>query len=217
MASAQNQGVEATHYSIGISAWDTDHANALEFELGARFPIYGYVGGQIIGNFRNTNATDNGYLDSSSYSGSLSLFLRKHDLGVILASYERMRTEYESAFGDLTLSSDHYSLSGKYYLKDLNFSLGRSKSKSDNSGESYYLSYIGLSYYLNDNLLLGTTASDSDDNGKSVYIMFQPESLNNSIALTASYFDSDTNDSFLISVDYSFDLNVSLKDKARRY
>ncbi len=215
MAFAQNQGVEATNYSLEISAIDTDYRRSLELDVSARFPIYGYVGGQISGEISDYNGKDN-YLDSSSYSGSFDLFMKKHDVGVITASFGRTHAETDSTYINSSINWDSYFLSGMYYFEDLNISLGRSGSKRD-SGESYYQSFIGLSYYLTNNFLLGAATSDDDDHPKSFYVMFQPEAFSNSIIITGAYSDTDTVDSFLISLDYSFDLNVSLKDKARKY
>ncbi|WP_428253067.1 hypothetical protein [Gynuella sp.] len=212
-AVAENRGIEETNYSVLGSVSDADSGSRMSLTGLARVPITNYTGASITGRYSDFNGK-NSYIDSSTNSFGLGVFVRDYDLGIINASYVYSRTEADSS--NSKNSIDSISLSGTYYYKAFDLGLGRSKAKAD-TGSSFNTSRTSVSYYVNENLKVGATVIKMDADDTDYFISYQPHAFGNVAALSMAYQDSSTNDTLTISLAYYFDTRVSLKDRARRY
>lgn len=212
---AENKGIEHTNFSLSTSASHSDSGNLVSVFAGIRLPIAKYTGASLSGGYSDFNAKNN-YIDSSNNSATLGLFVRKYDLGIINASYRYSRSRQDSTFVNLNNTLKSVNLSGTYYYKNFDLSLGRSKAEPD-SGDSQNTSSTSISYYVNNNLQLGAAIFRMDADSSTIFISYQPQFLGNSTSISASYQDSETNDTFAVSLSYYFDTKVSLKDRTRKY
>lgn len=214
-AMAENLGIEKMNFFLSASTSESDAGNRISLDGSARFPLSGHFGASITGRYSDFNGKSD-YIDSSNYATYLGIFYRKYDLWMISADYGYSRFEPDSTFGNSKNSLNSITLNGTYYFNEFDFSLGRSKADSD-SGSSFNTSNARISYYVNNNLAIGAfiVKMDTDDSG--IYLSYQPESFGNNTAISATYQDSDTYDTFTVSLAYFFDTKVSLKDRSRRY
>jgi hypothetical protein len=214
-AVAENRGIEETNYSLFGSISDEDNGSSMSLAGQARFPIANYTGANIIVGYSDFNGKNN-YIDSSTNSFGLGVFIRDYDLGIINASYMYSQSESDSSISNLKNNIDSISLSGTYYHKEFDLGLGRFKAKVD-SGSSLNTSSASVSYYVNENLKVGATVIKMDADDTYYFIAYQPRAFGNVAALSVAYQDASINDTFTISLAYYFDTKVSLKDRARRY
>jgi hypothetical protein len=214
---AENLGIEKMNFALSALTSDSDIGNEISVSGRARFPLAGHFGASISGKYSDFNGK-NGYLDSSTNFASLGIFVRKFDLGIINATYDYSRSEFDPTFDNSKKSIHTISLSGTYYFNDFDFGLGRSKVDPDSdSVSSFNTSKASISYYVDNNFVIGATILKMDADDSVISASFQPTSFGNNVAISASYLDSDTNDTFSVSLRYYFDTKVSLKDRARRY
>jgi len=214
-AVAENPGIEKTNYSISGSVSDADRGSSVSLAGQARVPIANYTGASITGRYSDFNGKNN-YIDSSTNSVTLGVFVRDYDLGIINASYGYSRTESDSSISNSKNSIDSISLSGTYYYKEFDLGLGRSKAKPDTGG-SLNMSSASVSYYINQNFELGATVLKMDADATNYFITYQPGAFGNAASLSVSYLDSTIHDTLTVSLSYYFDTKVSLKDRNRRY
>lgn len=214
-AIAENQGIEETNYSVSASVSDSDSGNRMSISGSVRLPIADFTGASISGRYTDFDG-DNNYIDSSTNSFSLGVFVRDYDLGIINASYEYSRTESDSAFSNSNNSVDSLSIIAIYYYKGFDLGLGRSKAEPD-SGNSLNISNASVSYYVNKNFNVGASVIRMDADDNVFFVSYQPNLFTNSASISASYQDSETNDTLSISLAYYFDTKVSLKERGRNY
>lgn len=212
---AEEQGIEDTNYrlSASVSAFDSGNNRSLSGE--ARFPIANYIGASITGRYLDFDGK-NEYIDSSTSSVDLGIFLRKYDLGVININYDYSRLEADLSVENADFDIKTLSLGGTYYFKELDVGFKRLKTEPD-SGSSFNVFSANMAYYVNDNFSIGASILKMDADGSSVFASYQPELFGDKMSIFASYQDSDTDDILTISLSYYFDTKVSLKDRARRY
>lgn len=214
VAMAGNQVIEETNYRLSGSVSDSDSGNQMSVTGNVRLPLAEYIGASITGGYSDFNGK-NSYIDSSTESASLGLFVRKYNLGVINVSYGSSQSKVDAP-NSSKYSTKSMSLNGIYYYNNFDIGLGRSKVDPD-SGNSLNASMVGISYYVSDNLRIAASAIRIDQDDMIFSVSYQPEMFGNNIGVEASFIDYDTNDTVTISVAYYFGTRVSVKDRIRRY
>ncbi len=217
-AVAENRGIEETNYRVFGLVSDADSGSSMTLAGHTRVPVTNYTGASITVGYSDFNGTNN-YIDSSTNSFGLGVFVRDYDLGIINLSYMYSRTEWDSSIlnsEDSKDSIDSISLSSTYYYKEFDLGLGRSKAKAD-MGSSFNTSSASVSYYVNENLIVGATVIKMDADDTNYFISYQPRAFGNVADLSVAYQDSSVDDTLTISLAYYFDTRVSLKDRVRRY
>lgn len=217
IASAEKlEGIEGSNYQASFSGNDSDNGSRLSLRGEARFPVANYTGMSFNAGLSEFNG-DNNSIDSSNKSIGLGLFIRKYDLGIINADYRYSETEADIPSGTLKNDLDTYSLNGTYYLEKFDLSLSRSTINID-TGNDFNFSNFNAAYYLNDNLRVSASVGRMDaDESYSLSATYQPKVFNNAISILATYQDTNTNDSYGITISYYFDTKVNLISRIRRY
>ena len=215
VAIADNQGIKNRNYSLATSISDSDSGNRLSIFGSVRLPIANYIGATFTGRLSEFDGQNN-YIDSSSNSVTLGVFLRKLELGIIYASYSYSKTEMNSSVSDSKNNIKTTHVSGTYYINEFDVGLGRSKADPD-SGNSSNTSNAIISYYIDENLRVGGSVHKMDADATNVFISYQPQLFGNTTSLSASYHDAESDDTFTVSLAYYFDTKVNFKDRIRRY
>jgi len=216
ITSAESNGIEATNYSVSIATANSDAGNTFSVLGTIRSPLMNNIGISVNAGLSEFNGKNN-YIDSSGEFIGLDVFIREYNLGLIELGYNYRKSDYDFSSGTLNNSSDTFSLLGIYYIHNFDLSLLRSTMESI-TGNKNNISDIGVSYYITDNLRAGISFGGMDlDNSNAISIQYQPKIFNNSIAISASYRNSDSIDSYGLSLSYYFDTKVSLIDRARKY
>jgi len=212
---AESGGVESRNFSISTSASNSDIGNRVSVSGGVRFPLVYYTGVSITGRYSNFFGKNN-YIDSSNYSGSFGVFLRKYNLGILNARYGYSRTKSDFEGRNSKNSIKSVSINGTYYFKELDISVGLSRSEPD-TGDSLNTSSAGVSYYVNENFRAGISVVKMDADATNVFISYQPTLFRNTSSLSFSYQRSSSNNAFSFSIAYYLDTKVTIKDRVRRY
>ncbi len=217
IATADPQGgVEDSNYQVTISGTSSDYGNTARLSGGARFPVADNTGMSLSAGLTEFNGK-NSFADSSSRLVGLGIFFRKYDLGIINAGYSYSESETDLVSGTKKNNFDTYSLNGTYYIDMFDISLYRSTA-TDTTGSSFNSSRISAAYYANDNLRISASAGGMDsDESYTFGVLYQPETFNNAIGISATYQEDKTYDSYNVSITYHFDTKVSLIDRIRRY
>ncbi|MEJ2591336.1 MAG: hypothetical protein P8178_08040 [Candidatus Thiodiazotropha sp.] len=214
-AFAENPAVEAANYAVSAALSNGDIGDSYGLSATARFPLVDYTGASVSGQYAEFKGADN-YIDSSSRSAALGLFIRKFDLGIVSLDYSHTRSSPEGGFGLKDYNTNSLSLTGTYYLDRFDLSLGRTKFRG--VGETLSASHLGVAYYLDDSFRLGAGYSSANgDHAKSLQFDYQPAVFGNAIGLSGGYTDTRDDDSISLSISYFFNTRVSLIDRTRRY
>lgn len=214
-AFAANPAVEAANYAVSAALSNGDIGDSYRLSATARFPLVDYAGASVSGHYAEFKGADN-YIDSSSRSAALGLFVRKFDLGIVSMDYGHTRSSPEGGFGLKDYNTNSLSLTGTYYLDRFDLSLGRAKFRG--IGAPFNSSALGLAYYLDDGFRMGASYSGMDaDHAKSLHFAYQPAVFGNAIGISGGYTDTRDDDSISLSISYFFNTRVSLIDRTRRY
>ena len=209
-------GIEATNYSVTGSFSSLDYGDTLSLSGQIRTPIADYTGFTFDAGFSEFDG-DGNYLDTSTRSASMGLFVRRYDLGMI-----DLRYAYQSTDADIESDPLHthtVALAGTYYFNRFDLMLSRSKTRPEMS-HNLNSSNLGIAYYLTDNLRGGINVGGMDSKDSYiVHINYQPMIFDNAIGLSLSYQGvKDISDDLLrLSLSYFFDTKVSLLDRTRKY
>ena len=215
IAFGEPSGIDNQNYTISTLGNNSDYGSRITLSGEARFPVIDYTGISLSANLEKFNGKNN-YLDSSSKSVGLGVFLRKYDLGLIQAKYNYNESEADSTSISLKNSIETYSLNGAYYINNFDILFTRLEGKPD-IGNSIQSSFIGAAYYLNENLRLSGLIGGMDaDESYTMYLAYQPEIFKNNISISVSYQDTKSNDTLGFELSYYFDTKVSLIDRVRR-
>jgi hypothetical protein len=214
-AFAENPAVEAANYAVSAALSNGDIGDSYGLSATARFPLVDYVGASVSGQYAEFKGADN-YIDSSSRSAALGLFIRQFDLGIVSLDYGHARSSPEGGFGLEDYNTNSLSLTGTYYLDRFDLSLGRTKFRG--AGETRNSSHLGGAYYLDDGFRLGASYSSANgDHAKSLHFAYQSAVFGNAIGISGGYTDTRDDDSISLSISYFFNTRVSLIDRTRRY
>lgn len=216
ITSAESNGIEATNYRVSASVLNSDAGNVFGLSAAIRTPLMKNIGVSLNAGLSEFNGNNN-YIDSSGESIGLDVFIREYNLGLIQLGYNYSKSDYDLFPSTLNNSSDTFSILGIYYIHNFDLSLRRNTSESD-TGRKSNTSNIGVSYYVTDNLNTRISFGGMDlDNSNTFSIQYQPKIFNNSIGISAYYTNSQSIDSYGLSISYYFDTKVSLIDRIRKY
>ena len=210
-------GIEASNYTAGFNATDTEIGNIYSLYGDIRLPVTDYLGATL--NISGTkSAYDAPYFDSTTAAAGVGLLFRKYDLGSLEIGYGYSDTNYDVPGSDFNIRSNTYTLDGTYYLGRFDITASRSVYDPDSGNNSHGLQ-IGAAYYLTDNLQAGISAGGMDnEDSYSFAIIHQPSFFNNNIGYTIGVVDSaDFDPSYYLSVAYFFGTRVSLIERFRKY
>lgn len=244
-AEPAQRAVQATNYSLGLVASDSDTKGSTSngtFGLGgvATMPIGNLFGASLAGSYSRTTArTSDVLFDVTSQQSTrpscrfnnsdaaVSFFARRATLGRVSASYGKGQVSSdcgdESVFvanGEDSLDLDYYRLAAEAYLWD--FTLGAVHTSTElEDGPKLESNIFNASWYPIDSVrvsLNGGELLEQDTYG--IEIEHQPEFMGNSLGVSLGYSVVDRErevGTISFSVVYHFGTKAELKARDRQY
>jgi hypothetical protein len=244
-AESSPRAVQATNYSLGLVASDSDTKGSTSngtFGLGgvATLPVGDWFGASLTGSYSRTTArTSNVLIDLESdqstrpscrfnnAEAAASLFARRPNLGRVSASYGKGRITSDcgdqSMFvsnGEDTLDIDFYRVAAEAYLGNFTFGAVHTSTELEN-GPKLESNLFSASWYPIDSVRVTLSGGDLyDQDTYGIEIEHQPEFMGNSLGVALGYSVVDRDQevgTINFSVVYHFGTKVELKTRDRRY
>jgi hypothetical protein len=244
-AEPAQRAVQATNYSLGLIASDSDTKNSTSngtFGLGglATMPIGEWFGASLGGNYSRTTArTSDVLFDVASQQSTrpscrfnnsdaaVSFFARRVTLGKVSASYGKGKVSSdcgdESVFvstGDDSLDLDFYRLAAEAYLGDFTVGAVHTSTELDD-GPKLESNIFNGSWYPIDSVKLTLSGGDQyDQDTYGIEIEHQPEFMGNSLGVSLGYSVVDREQeigTISFSVVYHFGTKAELKARDRLF
>lgn len=245
LRATEAKAVQATNYSLGLVASDSDTKDSTSngtFGLGgiATLPIGNLFGASLAGSYsRSTARTSDVLLDATSATSTrpscrfnntdaaVTLFARRPTLGKIAATYGTGRLSADCGdqalfvyTGDDELSTNHYRVSAEAYLGD--FTLAAVHTATDlEDGPKLESDSFSASWYPLDSVRVSLSGGDLyDQDTYGIEVEHQPEFMGDSLSVSLGYSTVDREQEIStinFGVIYHFGTKVRLKVRDRQY